>query len=199
MGKIFCIIGKSSSGKDTIFNNLLKDKDLSLKPIITYTTRPKRSNELNGVQYEFIDEDRLQNYAQAGLIIEKRTYNTVKGLWVYCTIDDGQIEIERYNYLLIGTLEGYEHIERYFGTTRVVPIYIEVKDDVRLERALHRERQQQCPNYEELCRRFLADSVDFSSDNLKQFGITRIYDNNDLAECITLIKRDILSLLNSNS
>lgn len=195
MGRIFCLMGKSSSGKDTIFNELNKDAELNLKPIIPYTTRPKRSNEINGVQYEFITEDELENYAQAGLIIEKRVYNTVNGLWVYCTVDDGQINLERDNYILIGTLEGYIHLGRYFGRPNVVPIYIKVEDEVRLERALYREKQQSQPNYEELCRRFLADSVDFSVDNLTHYGITTIYDNNDLTECLTKIKRDIKTVL----
>ena len=44
MGKIFCLMGKSSSGKDTIFRDLLKEKDLKLKPIVSYTTRPMRAN-----------------------------------------------------------------------------------------------------------------------------------------------------------
>lgn len=199
MGTIFCLIGKSSSGKDTIFNELKKDTNLHLKPIITYTTRPKRSNEINGVQYEFINEDSLNNYDQAGLIIEKRAYNTVNGLWVYCTIDDGQIHLDRDDYILIGTLEGYKQLGQYFGKTKVVPIYIEVEDEVRLERALHREKQQSQPNYEELCRRFLADSVDFSGENLRNYGINNSYNNNDLTECLAKIKHDIKILLRLNS
>ncbi len=197
MGTIFCLIGKSSSGKDTLFNELIKDKDLNLIPIVPYTTRPKRSNELNGVHYRFIHEDNLRDYEQAGLIIEKRVYNTVNGVWVYCTIDDGQIDLEHNNYILIGTLEGYKLLKQYFGHPNVVPIYIEVEDQIRLGRAMHREKQQAIPNYQELCRRFLADSADFSVDNLILYGIPKIYYNEDLSECLTKIKFDIETLLNS--
>lgn len=42
MGKIFYIMGKSSSGKDTIYRRLLEDKELELRNIILYTTRPMR-------------------------------------------------------------------------------------------------------------------------------------------------------------
>ena len=62
MGKIFCLMGKSNSGKDTIFKELMKDKDLNLMPIVSYTTRPIRSNETNGVEYYFINEDILNEY-----------------------------------------------------------------------------------------------------------------------------------------
>ena len=61
MGKIFCLMGKSSSGKDTIFKKIRDDKELNLKPIVSYTTRPKRTNETNGVEYFFINEKEVEN------------------------------------------------------------------------------------------------------------------------------------------
>lgn len=45
-------------------------------------------------------------------------------------------------------------------------IYIEVEDGERLARALHREGKQEEPRYEEMCRRFLADQVDFSEEKI---------------------------------
>ena len=43
MGKIYCIMGKSSTGKDTLFKKILGDESLSLKTIVPYTTRPGRA------------------------------------------------------------------------------------------------------------------------------------------------------------
>ena len=37
MGKIFCVMGKSASGKDTIYNKILQDDSLMLSRIIPYT------------------------------------------------------------------------------------------------------------------------------------------------------------------
>ena len=79
----------------------------------------------------------------------------------------------------------------YFGKNIVVPIYIVVDDGLRLERALIRERQQKNPNYMELCRRFLADEKDFSLEKLKICGIHKIYENNDLEQCIMEIKKKL--------
>ncbi len=45
MGKIFCVMGKSASGKDTIYNKILQDDSLMLSRIIPYTTRPIRDGE----------------------------------------------------------------------------------------------------------------------------------------------------------
>ena len=93
------------------------------------------------------------------------TDNTVHGIWKYFTVDDGQIDLEQGDYLLIGTLETYEKIREYYGAEHLVPIYIEVEDGERLARALERERRQAVPKYKEMCRRFLADEEDFCEEN----------------------------------
>jgi guanylate kinase len=195
MGKIFCLIGKSSSGKDSIFNRLKEDKDLNLKPVISYTTRPKRNNETNGVEYYFINEEILDESTMTGKVIEKREYDTINGKWVYCTIDNDQFNLEKENYIAIVTLEAYKSFQSYFGSDKVFPVYISVDDGVRLGRALGRERKQEYPNYDEMCRRFLADGIDFSSDELNNTGIKKHYNNNNLEECIENIKQDIIKFI----
>ncbi|WP_234124586.1 nucleoside/nucleotide kinase family protein [Clostridium hydrogenum] len=195
MGKIFCVMGKSSSGKDTIFKALRDDKALMLKPIITYTTRPKRINETDGIEYHFINEDVLEGYKRAGRIIEERVYNTINGKWHYSTIDDGQVELEKYNYILIATLESYQNLKKYFGDNNVVAFYINVEDGERLERAIRREKNQMNPNYNEVCRRFLADNEDFSEEKLKKCNIYDFYNNLNLKKCIHDIKNDILKFI----
>lgn len=192
MSKIFCLMGKSSSGKDTIFKELCNDDKLKLKPIVSYTTRPKRVNETDGVEYNFINIDKLNEYEKLGKIIEVRRYDTVHGPWYYGTIDDGQINLEgKENYIVIVTLEAYKSYINYFGKEYVYPLYIDLDDGIRLERALTREKKQKNPNYEEMCRRFLADSKDFSNDNLKDCNITNSYINDDLNKCISTIIKDI--------
>ena len=99
---------------------------------------------------------------------------------------------DKQDYLLIGTLESYLKIRDYFGKERVVPIYIEVEDGLRLQRALDRERSQTEPKYEEMCRRFLADSTDFSEEKLKEAGITKRFVNRDLKETKQKIKEFML-------
>lgn len=192
MGKIFCIMGKSGSGKDTIFRELNKDKSLGLKPIILYTTRPKRIDETNGVEYNFISEEDLINYSKQDKIIELREYNTVQGKWYYGTIDDGQIELTYNNYLVIVTLEAYKNLQKYFGREKIFPIYINLDDGIRLERALIREKNQISPNYNEMCRRFLADDIDFSKENLFKCDINKFYENYNLDKCIEEIKKTII-------
>lgn len=183
MGKIYYIIGKSSSGKDTIFKELLA-RIPQLKRVVPYTTRPVREGEENGVEYFFTDEEQVQKLEQAGRIIELRAYDTACGVWKYFTADDGQINLEAGNYLMIGTLEAYEKMIQYYGAEKIIPLYIEVEDGERLSRALARERQQAQPKYKELCRRFLADEEDFSEEKLGRLGIDRRFCNEDIEHCL---------------
>lgn len=192
MKKIYCMMGKSSTGKDTLFKMLMEDQELSVKTLVPYTTRPMREGERDGVEYHFCDEARLKALEESGRIIELRAYDTVHGLWKYFTVDDDQVDLEKYSYLLIGTLESYLKIRDYYGKDRVIPIYIEVEDGLRLQRAVERERKESMPRYEELCRRFLADAVDFSEEKLSDAGIGKRFINQNLSETEHKIRQYML-------
>ena len=187
MGSIICLMGKSSTGKDTIYKRLLEDNPYSLKRIVPYTTRPIRIGEEEGVEYHFTDETGYLTLQAGGKIIEARAYHTYHGIWRYFTVDDGQIT-EEDHYLIIGTLEAYAQMKRYFGREKMIPLLIELDDGVRLQRALDRERSQQNPRYEEMCRRFLADSEDFAEGKIREAGIDRRFVNDDLDRCLEEIK-----------
>ncbi len=187
MDKIICLMGKSSTGKDTIFKKLREDQELKLRTIVPYTTRPIREGEKNGVEYFFTDEDGFRRLKNQGKVIEDRVYHTVHGLWRYFTVDDGQLQTGA-DYLIIGTLEAYRKLKEYFGQGRMLPVLIELEDGVRLQRALDRERAQEQPKYEEMCRRFLADSQDFSEERVAEAGVTRHFFNEDLERCLEEIK-----------
>ena len=193
MGRIFYIMGKSSSGKDTIYSRLLRDKEFGLKNVLLYTTRPVRQGEADGREYHFVDEERFRQFMDEGKVIEYRTYETVHGPWTYFTADDGQVDLKACSYLAIGTLESYENMKRYFGEENVCPIYVEVEDGERLKRALAREELQEKPRYAEMCRRFLADTEDFSEENLERAGIKRRFQNVELESCMEEIRKYIRS------
>ena len=173
-------MGKSAAGKDKIYSLLADNHELSLNKLVLYTTRPIRAGEQNGVQYYFTDECKLKEFEEEGKLIESRAYHTVHGIWTYFTADDGQVDLLKGNYLGIGTLESYQKLREYYGTEYVIPLYVQVEDGERLQRALCRERAQENPKYEEMCRRFLADAADFSEEKLKEAQITRRFVNDSL-------------------
>ncbi len=188
MGKIVYLMGKSSTGKDTIYKRLLDEMSQRLHRIVPYTTRPIRLKEKNGVEYFFTDEVGFARLLESGRVIEHRAYHTCHGLWRYFTVDDGQIDLDTKDYICIGTLESYESTKAYFGQDKLLPVLIELDDGARLQRALDRERKQEQPKYEEMCRRFLADSEDFSEERIAHAGIEQRFLNEDLKTCMDEIR-----------
>lgn len=183
MGKLICLLGKSSTGKDTIYRKLLERTDL--KPFVTYTTRPIRFGETDGKEYHFVTQEGFEDLQAKGRVIESRVYNTIHGPWTYFTVDDIDIK-GKDNYLAAaGTIPAYAKLRDYYGEENVIPVMIVVDDGDRLARALKRERKQEHPKYEEMCRRFLADSEDFSDEKIAEAGIKNLFQNEDLESCIT--------------
>ena len=163
-----------------------------IKEFVTYLNRSNAAlypdviyceGEKDGVQYHFTSREEFERLKDSGKVIEYRIYDTFYGEWIYYTVADN-IDISNKNYLIIGTPESFDATKKYFGDEAVLPILINVDDGVRLARALKRERKQEKPKYEEMCRRFLADAQDFSADNLKKSGIDTVFDNEVLEECV---------------
>ena len=187
MKLLIYILGKSASGKDTIFN-IISDR-FNIKKLVIYTTRPIRVGEVDGVTYNFVDDKFIQEIPD-NKIIEVRTYHTVLGDWKYFTLEDEQF-FNNDVIIGIGTLESMNKLYEKFGKDKIMPIYIEVPDDVRLKRAMMRESLSNRPNYDEVARRFEADNIDFAEDKLKVLGIEKKYKNIDLDTCIDDICNDI--------
>ena len=120
MGKLFVFMGKSASGKDTLYREILKQNP-AVMPVIPYTTRPVRAGEIQGKEYHFVTEAMMRQMESMGKIVERRCYETVRGDWYYFTAEDGQIDFEKGNYALISTLKGYEKIRDFYGGENVVP------------------------------------------------------------------------------
>ena len=178
-------MGKSATGKDTIYSRLLSDERLGFSPIIPSTTRPRRSGEENGREYYFFDmteyEEMLAETPER--IIESRRYDTVHGPWYYFTLAYEDIDPKEHDYIYIATISAYVGLRKYYGEKYVKPIYLYIEDaGERLSRALARERAQDEPKYAEMCRRFLGDEEDFSKENIDRAGIKaeNMFENKDI-------------------
>ena len=196
MGYIFCLMGKSSSGKDTVYRRLLLNPQLGLQRLVTGTTRPIREGERDGEEYYFYTDEQFQQLQADGKIIECRSYDTVHGIWNYFTVAHETLDVAHQDYLTINTLEAYVQLRDYFGADHLVPLYLNVDDGLRLQRALDRERAQQQPRYKEMCRRFLADEADFSQENLKRAHIQPFFENVVLDETVTQVAAYIREIQN---
>lgn len=186
MANLFYIMGKSASGKDTIYKRIKEEIDI--KEYVLYTTRPMREGEREGIDYHYVSDEQISKFKEEGKVIESRTYQTVKGPWTYATIADKQLK-QNGDIITVGTLESYRKVREYFENrkdTKVLPIYITIDEQERRKRAIEREERQKNPNYAEVERRINADNIDFSEENLKLCGITprETFENYDLEKCV---------------
>lgn len=144
---IFCIMGKSGSGKSTIAKELFKRNDKFVQ-VKTYTTRPRRDNESEAdSEYIFVTDELAKWYEKHDRLISKETYNG----WLYFIVDDGQIAYHDIDYIVTGTTERYFALRKFYGAENVTPIYIDVDDKTRILRSIQRQ------DLREVCRRFLDE------------------------------------------
>lgn len=123
--KLFCVMAETGAGKDTLVKRLCEDT--GMKAIVSYTTRPRRTNE--GDTHIFVDDSVYEQMKD-----NLAAYTEINGFRYWTTIEqiyDNDIYIIDPNGL--ETLEnlGLEDID-------LCSIYINVPIDVRLERALYR-------------------------------------------------------------
>ena len=93
------ISGYSGSGKGTVMNALMKKYGERYKLSVSATTRVPRAGEEHGREYFFTNEEGFQKLLAQGKIIEHRAYDTIHGLWRYFTVDDGQIDLSKDDYI----------------------------------------------------------------------------------------------------
>lgn len=190
---IFYIMGRSGSGKDTIYKKILENekiKEKNINEIIKYTTRPIRDGEINGKEYNFLTDEEFEKIKLDGCFIETREYNTVHGIWKYAT---GIEMIEDFSYIGIGTLESYKSLKEKYGDI-ICPIYISVDENILYERAVERAKDDPSQSIEEVERRFNADKIDFSKEKIKELNLGVSFDNNhNIEACVTNIINYILA------
>ena len=150
MYKVIALFGESGAGKDRILNELLFDQPL-VHAIISYTTRPPRERELNGIDYYFIAEDEFLEKIDKGEFVEYTCFNG----WYYGTraddLREDKINIGVFNIQGISSLIAD-------GRCNVFPFKVSASDRTRLMRSLERDPTADCS---EICRRFFADKEDF--------------------------------------
>ena len=160
MGKVFLVIGKSFSGKDTFINQVLSDREFceknNLHRLIRYTTRKPRKGEVHGVDYYF------QNdfvYNPETCVME--SYDTEYGKLIYMT-DFDDIESDK-NYILTADPEYLDEYKRILDD-RLCLIYLITPNWVLLKRFANRNENEEYSDnkWQEICRRFFDDNNKFN-------------------------------------
>lgn len=143
------LAGKSCSGKDTIKKELVK---LGMKPITTYSTRPMRDGEINGVEYHFITKDNFIKKAKNGFFAECTYYNVANGdTWYYGSREEDYTN----DGVMILNPGGIKDL-LYIHLLEPLIVYIDATDETISERLISRG-----DNSDEAKRRLQADCIDF--------------------------------------
>ena len=156
MRKIFAVMGKASTGKDTLTKML--SETLELPIALSFTTRPMRVGEKQGVEYNFISDSDFWDLHGCDLLAEYTSYEVASGeTWHYGLTKE---ELEKAEYVLvIVNPDGFRQLTKIYGD-KVCSILIDAPADVRIKRYLDRDTVTE-EKAEECCRRFLADNKDF--------------------------------------
>lgn len=148
---IYCLIGASASGKTTIEEQVVNTFDFNIKKIVSYTTRPKRESEEDGVHYHFISNNTFLNMEKMGMFAETAKYRD----WYYGILLNG-IDYKNNDYIVVVTVNGYKKLLEKVGEENIIAIYVKVEERNRLIRQLHRG-----DDIDEVIRRLYADREDF--------------------------------------
>lgn len=183
MKKIILIAGKACAGKDTLVKKIMKELDLPMA--LSFTTRPKRTGEQQGVEYDFIDEKTFKNLWNNNKLAEFTSYKVANGdTWYYGLTRE---ELEKDDYVLaIVNPDGVEQIKKIYKDKAIV-IYITADDKARIYRYIERDNSN---NIAECCRRYLADEEDFKGFEYDYKIVNDDFDDayNKLLSCIRLIR-----------
>lgn len=165
--KCVVLVAQSSSGKDTILNQLLLHGICT--EAISHTTRPMREGETNGKEYYFISDNEFNKMVYEKEFIERRTYYTEFGTWQY-GLSKKAINLNSNNiYVAILDLQGLKQLEEYIGKENVISIYLESPTSTRLIRSIEREKEKidkealigETTTIDEIRRRLVVDFNDF--------------------------------------
>lgn len=154
MEKIFCILGKSSSGKDTLVS--MTSEELKMPIATSFTTRPKREGEVEGREYNFITDEEFKDLYKKDMLAEFTSYNIADVGVSYYGLTKEELEKGKHTLVIVNP-DGLQQLINIYGD-KVVTILVECDGIERLERSIKRDKKA---NPRELCRRFLVDEDDF--------------------------------------
>lgn len=151
---IIAICGKSATGKDTIARALaayLIKIGYNVNLMVSDTTRPCRTGEINGINYNFISEAKFRNNIKANKYLEYAFFNN----WIYGTNKDSISETA----VNIGVFnaEGIKSLSKLNDLYHITCIYLECPFYERLKRSIKREDDIKL----EFFRRGIVDYYDF--------------------------------------
>lgn len=133
------IVGAGGSGKDHLKQRFI---DKGYKPSVSYTTRPPRSSEAEGVDYYFINEGAFKSLIKQGEFFEFKEFNG----WYY-GLSNVDFKIAG---VMIMTPPSIRQLSKEIRETSFI-IYIDIPEEIRIKRLSNRN------DADSIKRRVVAD------------------------------------------
>lgn len=178
------IIGKTASGKDTIVKELYLN--YSFKKIVTYTTRPMRENEVDGITYHYISNEEFKRKIDEGFFVEYKSYHSEFGEWFYGTSKESILNSDDKSIIIL-TPQGYKDILSKYPNLNYKSIYLYASNRTIRERLIQRGDDEA-----EARRRVRHDKKDFR-------GIEKIVDKvicNNYDKPLEKVIKKVLKVIN---
>lgn len=135
---LLCIMGKSGSGKDYIANKISKDFNIPI--LVTYTTRDKRINEINGREHWFISKEEMENIKKNKEMIAYTKIGDIEYCGLYEDIKDKDI-------IYIIDPNGVEYLMEKYPNIDIRVMYVYADNKTRKKRAMNRDKKDYKKEY----------------------------------------------------
>lgn len=177
--KLFLLVGKSASGKDTLMNMLLSDFK-EMKPLVSHTTRPMRTGEKDGETYHFVDDATFEEMLDNGEFLETTSYTIKSENKIYrYGLSKKEVMDTPYAMTIVNPYGLNNLLANKFIKDNIVSILITRNDKDRILAYINRDKNV---NIKEMIDRYKRDEEDFEN------VMTDYIIENDDAICDSYIK-----------
>lgn len=177
--KLFLLVGKSASGKDTLMNMLLSDFK-EMKPLVSHTTRPMRTGEKDGETYHFVDDLTFEEMLNNDEFLETTSYTIESENKIYrYGLSKKEVMDTPYAMTIVNPYGLNNLLTNKFIKDNIVSILITRNDKDRILAYMNRDENV---NIKEMIDRYKRDEEDFEN------VMTDYIIENDDAICDSYIK-----------
>ena len=172
--RLICIIGRTGSGKDT-FGRYINYK-YNILPVVSYTTRPMRDSEKDGVEHYFITEEEYQSQYKD---IKKMAYTEINGYRYFTTYEQiNKCKDDKYYYII--DPKGLKYLRENIteeDNIELLVIYVRCTDKLRFDRYVSRSEAKSYTDT--FLSRDRAENEQFSEFEDNMFSLCNIIINTD--------------------